>query len=303
MRTVLAKEFEGCIYKFLVDDTYIASFEPVRDYESSIIKILCRLGKYMDIFVDVGACVGKYCIYLAKFYKKVYAIEPNPVNLEYLKTNIELNNLTNVEVLNYGVLDSETEMFVTLEGTYSKVVPKAGVNTVKVKVSRLDKLVPQADVIKIDTEGNEFKIVLGASELIIRNRPIFVIEHDEFWFHKPLKDFKEIVKFMLNLKYLPFNINQVHWIYIPVEKFDSIPFDIASEIVGKHFFYEVILNNLKNNLPWYYGFPESWWHGMSILEFVNFVAKYIFEIRESKKIWKEEWKRVYDESVFKYIQQ
>jgi len=298
---IVLKSLFGHDYKFLINDNYRATYEPIRDNEISLLKICKELGKVFNIFVDVGACTGKYCIILSKFYKKVYAIEPNPFNLKYLYENIKLNNINNVHIFEYAVLDTETEMFLTLEGAQSKLISQTGDNVVKVKVTRLDKLIERADIIKIDTEGNEFKVVTGALELILRCRPIFLIEHNEFWFNEPLKDFKEILSYMIKINYMPFNVNYVHWIYIPKEKMNLIPKEVLNTIVGNHFFYEIILENIKQGRAWYYGLPETWWHGISILEFIENVGKHILEEKGEVIDFREEWKNLYLNTFRKYI--
>lgn len=56
-----------------------------------------------DVFIDVGAHIGKYTILVAKIVGKeglVIAIEPNPENYETLLENIKLNNLKNVIAVN-----------------------------------------------------------------------------------------------------------------------------------------------------------------------------------------------------------
>lgn len=52
------------------------------------------------IILDVGAHIGIYAIQIAARVSKgkAYAIEPNYDNYRYLKTNVELNNLSNVSV-------------------------------------------------------------------------------------------------------------------------------------------------------------------------------------------------------------
>jgi FkbM family methyltransferase len=58
-----------------------------------------------DTVVDVGAHVGVVSIYLAKKYPfiRVYAVEPEPMNFECLRRNIELNGVTNVTAINKAV--------------------------------------------------------------------------------------------------------------------------------------------------------------------------------------------------------
>ena len=76
--------------KFIVEESY----EP-------FMKDLVKL-KPGNVFVDVGAHVGKYSFYAAKQVGAnglVIAIEPHPKNAENLRKGIELNGLTNIEVV------------------------------------------------------------------------------------------------------------------------------------------------------------------------------------------------------------
>jgi FkbM family methyltransferase len=58
-----------------------------------------------DVAIDVGAHVGVFSICLARKFPflKVYALEPDPQNYEFLEHNIALNGVTNVVPLNRAV--------------------------------------------------------------------------------------------------------------------------------------------------------------------------------------------------------
>ncbi len=55
--------------------------------------------KPSEVIIDMFAGIGYFSIPLAKKAKKIYAIEKNPISAKYLKENIELNRLNNVEVI------------------------------------------------------------------------------------------------------------------------------------------------------------------------------------------------------------
>jgi hypothetical protein len=66
-----------------------------------------------DVVVDIGANIGRYTIISSKRVGangKVVAIEAHPGNFEMLKSNIKLNQLTNVTPLNYAVYSKETKI-------------------------------------------------------------------------------------------------------------------------------------------------------------------------------------------------
>jgi len=60
-----------------------------------------RLVKSGEIIVDMFAGIGYFSLGLAKFSKakKVYSIELNPVAFKYLKENIKLNKISNIEAI------------------------------------------------------------------------------------------------------------------------------------------------------------------------------------------------------------
>jgi tRNA wybutosine-synthesizing protein 2 len=64
-------------------------------------KRMGRISTPLETVVDMFSCVGQFTIPLAKHSQpeKVIAIEKNPVAFEYLKDNVRLNKLRNVEPL------------------------------------------------------------------------------------------------------------------------------------------------------------------------------------------------------------
>jgi len=59
---------------------------------------LLRIISSDDIIVDMFACIGQWSIILAvnKKPKKIFAIDINPIAIEYLKKNIKLNKVENI---------------------------------------------------------------------------------------------------------------------------------------------------------------------------------------------------------------
>ena len=139
------------------------------------------------VFFDVGANIGIFSLYAAKKYSnlKVYSFEPEYSNLALLKENVVKNKVVNqVSIYSLGIsnfvgishlylqdleegaathTESKEKISSTDEG-YT-VVGSEGIATVT-----LDYLVENLDVvpdsIKIDTDGNEFKILSGSPKLL-----------------------------------------------------------------------------------------------------------------------------------------
>src|SRR5215211_1757488 len=128
-----------------------------------------------DVVVDIGANIGRYTIISSKRVGangKVVAIEAHPGNFEMLKSNIKLNQLTNVTPLNYAAYSKETKikLYVPDEESgntiYNTLISDRATNEekfVEVNANTLDYLLhskgirqEQINWIKIDVEGAEF---------------------------------------------------------------------------------------------------------------------------------------------------
>jgi FkbM family methyltransferase len=64
-----------------------------------------------DWFLDVGANMGFYSLFLAKRHPEmqILAFEPDPYNIEKFKKNIILNGVKNIIVCEYGLSDENTQ--------------------------------------------------------------------------------------------------------------------------------------------------------------------------------------------------
>lgn len=159
------------------------------------------------VFIDVGANIGKYTMYLARKLGKVgkvISIEPEPSNFSVLKKNISLNKLDNVKAFNYACFSKNTSLdfFVEKEGGGLHSIYKKDHHLKKmtVKAKTLDQIVREAkvtrvDLIKIDTEGAELQVILGAKQILKKFKPAIVLESTEE------ENFNKIRKILLKAKY------------------------------------------------------------------------------------------------------
>lgn len=152
-------------------------FQDPYSHEAEVSRVLVETsGK---LFVDVGANIGRYTILLAPRYQQVIAIEPEPRNMNALKRNVQEAKLTNVTFIQCAVSDTNgiIELFLG---------PHAGAHTVissyersiKVSATTLDNLLSDREsieLIKVDVEGAEWKVLGGAKRIIGKIRS-WVIE-------------------------------------------------------------------------------------------------------------------------------
>lgn len=117
--------------------------------------------------VDVGCCVGEFSRYLQLDFEHVYAFDPRL--WPNFRFNVDLGKVTHFRCA-LGESVGKIEMF---GGGHN---PKEGVSSKKAQVFMLDMFELQdVDYIKIDVEGFEKKVLLGAARTIERDNPLIVI--------------------------------------------------------------------------------------------------------------------------------
>jgi FkbM family methyltransferase len=132
--------------------------------------------KEKKLALDIGANVGLWSRDLCQHFTKVIAIEPITEFCNCLKLNVPAKNLE-ILSLALGAEDTQVEMIMTPENTGHTHVNPQSIGQGSVKMCRLDSLnLPHIDYIKIDCEGYENYILIGAHQTIVRDRPIIVIE-------------------------------------------------------------------------------------------------------------------------------
>lgn len=131
--------------------------------------------RHNDLFVDIGANVGSYTILAAGVVgTKGICFEPVPSTFEHLSDNLYLNRLVSrVIPHNCALGDSAGEIRFTADSdTKNHVVTEPEhetQRTILVQISRLDEVVlelTQPTIWKIDVEGFEQQVILGAGALL-----------------------------------------------------------------------------------------------------------------------------------------
>jgi len=178
-------DYEKAVFDYIIDYVYSEG---------------CRKDKI--VFIDVGANIGRYSLFLAKKFPKVnvVAIEPGPEAFLALVKGIKINGLNNVIALNVAAFDIDG--FVTLyrkhSPSISSIVSKENAfQAIKVASRRLDSIIKeldinQVDIVKIDVEGAELHVLQGFRSSITRFKPRIIIEIKEFNRKEVFKLFEEI---------------------------------------------------------------------------------------------------------------
>jgi FkbM family methyltransferase len=136
--------------------------------------------------VDAGANRGTYTYFLSKLARHVYAYEPNPAMRWILQRSVG----NNVSVSDMALSDHTGEATFAVPRSKTKYRNNAGSLEVAmlaqssedliqlpVKTARLDDQgVSNVGFIKIDVEGHEREVLDGARQVILRDRPVLLIE-------------------------------------------------------------------------------------------------------------------------------
>lgn len=143
-----------------------------------------------EVVIDVGAYAGYYTITSALAVGDeglVLAIEANPYTAGVLRRNVSLNKLKNIIVVNKALWDKQTTLKLRLAGDLLSGEDSLfghGCRFVEVEATTLDHIISElgidcVDWLKIDVEGAEYKVLLGAKQMIESNKDlhIFVETH------------------------------------------------------------------------------------------------------------------------------
>jgi FkbM family methyltransferase len=158
-------------------------------YEQATTEIFRQIVKPDMVVVDVGANVGYFSLLSAELVGQggtVYAFEPEPKNHELLKKNIELNSYSNIQSIEMAVSDQcgSTQLFLSALDSGSHSIYDAGARAVRgnhlVTTTTLDAFLageawPNVDLVKIDVEGAELKVLAGMERLTERSHAFNLI--------------------------------------------------------------------------------------------------------------------------------
>ena len=172
------------VFEGAADDPYFQTLEQQAAHLDGFAAFVARQVPPSATALDVGANIGLSTILLARLAERVIAYEPSPPNVGFLRRNLELNGISNVEVRAAAVSsEGGTVRFHVMPfGAGSHVmgtghVAGDGMAAVEVAAMALDdEGLPPLDFIKIDAEGHEPDALAGARGLLARDRPLIYTE-------------------------------------------------------------------------------------------------------------------------------
>ena len=143
-----------------------------REAQLALLKVVLSFCKLRRTAIDVGAHIGLWTQELARRFERTVAFEPNPETWNCLLLNTPLG--TELHNVALGSTDSECAIELPPGGNSGMwhTAPGTGV-----KCRRLDSYtIPRVDLLKIDVEGQEGHVILGARDTLGVSRPAIVFE-------------------------------------------------------------------------------------------------------------------------------
>lgn len=162
-------------------------------YEKVITEQFLKYAKKSKVVYDLGAHIGYYTLIASKSVienGKVYAFEPFPENINYLRKHVDLNNIDNVNIFEYAVSDKTGKtLFTNCENNAANSICKSSPmyqydKFIEVLTIKLDDLILKREIyppqlIKIDVEGAEYDVLKGSLKLLKEYHPtIFLSTHN-----------------------------------------------------------------------------------------------------------------------------
>jgi FkbM family methyltransferase len=155
-------------------------------YESYLQRVIALEVRPGSVFYDVGANVGFYSLLASTLVAsgRVYAFEPLPANVNYLRRHLELNGIQNAEVLEVAICDRVGASFFYEDETRAMGRLQTD-GQCFVRTETLDSLVGERrirppDYMKMDIEGAELLALRGASQTFRKSRPVlFLAMHSQ----------------------------------------------------------------------------------------------------------------------------
>ncbi len=143
--------------------------------------------------IDVGAHMGLYSMIASKLVGEsgvVIALEPSAREFHRLAFHVTLNDLQNVRCIQVAASDRSGDARLRIAGEWNsghntiatlfnptvRIAGEEGVRTQTIDTLVAAQRLERVDLIKIDVEGHELKVLAGAIETLTRFRPRVLVE-------------------------------------------------------------------------------------------------------------------------------
>ncbi len=185
---VSIKQCRHGLFMYNLNDLFVGkAMDIYGEWSEAELACLGQILKSGDVVIDVGANIGTHTVFFSKKVcpgGMVYSFEPQRITFEFLCANVALNGLVNVTPIQAGAGDRAFETIIpvldpSITQNFGNLNIEGHSAGEKIRVLPLDALeLQRCNLIKIDTEGMELKVLHGAEKTIQNCRPFLFVENN-----------------------------------------------------------------------------------------------------------------------------
>jgi len=215
-----------------------------KKYEANVLSFLNKNLKKEDTFIDIGANIGQHSLHCSFICNHVYSFEPVKKLYDQFNESIFKNNILNISSYNYGIGDIKCEVpiFSNISSmAASSIVASNNKNFIQnVKILRLDDVygeigIDRADVLKIDVEGYELNVLLGARNFIEKFKPKILLEFSPYFYNKFDKTIsKRIIDLLIESGYIIYDLGENNDEKTKVNNFEELKNKSQTNLFCEH---------------------------------------------------------------------
>lgn len=257
-----SKELNGIKFDYFSNDLMSSySIADNIEWEPHISNFVKKYNSMYGIknIIDVGANFGYHSILFSKEVSgKVFAFEPQIQNYNLLQKNLEQNNITNVMTYNLGCGDENCDIKMPIiedninwvnmgDFTPNWSIPEKYSVTKSILLDEMN-FNEQIDLIKIDVQGWEKKVLTGVKNIMQTDKPILIVEFEWFQLSKAGVTCEELFDYIRSNNYYIFYL-EYHYPSDHVCVHNDNLADFRVKFAGC-IFPHTENNELNNNIDW-----------------------------------------------------
>lgn len=185
-----------------------------RVYERQVTQEIRNFLKPGIVFADIGSNIGYYTLLAAASFGdsgRIIAFDPSKANCDLLKMSVAANGFKNVEIHTQAVADIEGVVGFDMDDSNGMINKSPAQSAYQVEAVRLDHVLrneKRIDLIKMDVEGAEGLVLIGADKLVQTHHPVIFTE-----FRPPALEFTSDmsgIDFLDRLRALDYELSVIH---------------------------------------------------------------------------------------------